>query len=394
MPLFSRTTGAPPAGWERAGLRYEAETAPLIRADWSPRISLAYALDKKSRWVVRMRAGLFYRPLDEALALEALRLNGENQLQTLTYAGLMANQPIVVTNIRVLQPALRPSLSFQPQVSLQRDFGHGITLQSNYTLMRTWREVRSRNINAPIVTPDLANPLLGVRPSIPNENIFQYESTGRVYGNMFYAGFNQSALKHLTTFAGYIHLDFHTNADSPDMFPQSAVSSAGEWARPSWQSSHRVYTGGVLLLPWNIQGSFLFGAASGLPYNITTGGDNNGDGVFNDRPSLVAPGFPQAIATQYGLLDPLAVNGNLPRNAGTAPWLLTVDLNVSRRFTLGAAAQAGEHVRSLVVNLQGTNLTNHLNASSVIGVVTSPLFGTPNTADPSRRIEAGLRFNF
>ncbi len=361
------------------GLRYEAQTAPLVRGVWAPRLGVAYALDAKSRWILRGRAGLFYRTLDESLTLDALRLNGVRQTQTLAYPDL------TVSTIQTLATGLRPSLSFQPQISLQHDFYHGMSLQASYTLVRTWHEIRSRNINAP---ED------GVRPLGSNQNIFQYESTGRVNGNILYVGFNQSAFKHLTTFAGYIHMDFRSTADSASLFPQSSYTNAGEWARPSWQSTHRAYAGGVVLLPWKMESTFLIGLASGNPYDITTGADNNGDGVFNDRPSSVAPGTAGALDTRYGWLNPLAINGNLARNAGTGPAVLTVDWNASRRFTLSGKPGGSDHTRSIVVSVQATNLTNHLNATNVIGVVNSPLFGTANMASAPRRFEAGLRFQF
>jgi hypothetical protein len=86
------------------------------------------------------------------------------------------------------------------------------------------------------------------------------------------------------------------------------------------------------------------------------------------------------------------VNGNLPRNSGALPPGITVNAGFSRRFSLGRRALEGH--RSTVISINVTNLTNHLNVQAVSGVVGSSLFGAPVAADPSRRIEVALRYNF
>jgi len=140
-------------------------------------------------------------------------------------------------------------------------------------------------------------------------------------------------------------------------------------------------------------------AASGTPFNITTGSDNNGDGIFTDRPALLSATTAGAIVTRFGAFDISAVNGNLPRNYGTNPPRVTVDLDLGRSFSLsgnGGSASGAESGRryQLTANVRVTNLFNHTNVLGFSGVLTSPFFGRANIALPPRHIELALRFRF
>jgi hypothetical protein len=137
-----------------------------------------------------------------------------------------------------------------------------------------------------------------------------------------------------------------------------------------------------------------FIAASGTPFNITTGRDNNGDGNFNDRPSVVDLSNSQAVSTRYGFLTPNTINGNLPRNAGTNPVNVTFNLNLSRTFTFGEKDKKASGNRKLAANVRFNNLFNRTNPLNVNGVLTSPFFGHANASSPARRIEFGLRYSF
>jgi hypothetical protein len=53
-----------------------------------------------------------------------------------------------------------------------------------------------------------------------------------------------------------------------------------------------------------------------------------------------------------------------------------------------------EHPQTLTFNVRSSNMLNHLNVTSVGGVLGSPLFGRAYAADNGRRIEAGMRYSF
>src|SRR5262249_43904350 len=82
-------------------------------------------------------------------------------------------------------------------------------------------------------------------------------------------------------------------------------------------------------------------ASTGRPFNITTGRDLNGDGLFNDRPAF-ATDPSRSVRTPWGDFDPNPLPGEviIPRNYGQGPGQFSVNLRISRTFSLGAKAEA------------------------------------------------------
>lgn len=381
------------------GLRYEAQTAPADFSGFAPRIGIAYSPDKKQIWVFRARAGIFYERIGEQLTLETLRLDGSRQREILIdnphfpnpfSGGTIHNS---TNTIRISDEDLRPPASLQMRVEVERQLPRGWRVSSSFSQTLGWFDLRSRNINAPLISDTNPDPRTAPRPFGGNTNILQFESSGKTRGQVFFVGVFQPTNKYFTLSSGYLNFNFKTNADTPFFLPQSSYDGGGEWARPFWQSRHLVFVSSIFNLPRKIRAAVFLNAASGRPFNITTGRDNNGDGNFNDRPSFAdSTNSSEAFSTQFGLLAPNVINGNLPRNAGTNPATFTIDLNLSRSFLIDK--QTGEGGRSLAVNIRFNNLFNRINPLAVNGVLTSPFFGRANTAAPPRRIEFGLRFNF
>jgi len=382
------------------GVRYEAQTTPTNLISLAPRVGIAFSPDKKKHWVLRARAGVFYDRIGDALTLEAHRLDGVRQQQIIIASPSFPNPFIGATSldvipiVRRLDEALRPPASLQLQIGFEHQLPRGWKIEVSHYWTYGSSSLRSRNINAPQIVAGV-DPLLAPRPLGIRENILQFESSGKIGGRVLFIGVNQSASKYFSLFIGYLNFDFRTNADTPFLLPQSSYDMSGEWARPFWQSRHRVFLVSTVNLPFKLRASVLFNAASGTPFNITTGRDNNGDSNFNDRPSVVDAANPQAIVTQFGALDPTAVNGTLSRNAGTNPPTTTLDLNLSRAFTFGKKVGATEGRYKLMLNARASNLLNHTNViGGLNGVLASPFFGRANAAAPARRIEFGLRLSF
>jgi hypothetical protein len=107
---------------------------------------------------------------------------------------------------------------------------------------------------------------------------------------------------------------------------------------------------------------------SGPPFNITTGSDSNRDGVPYDRPPAVA------------------------RNAGQGPGQAGLDLRWYREFRFRSSGKEGSP--SLTLSLDAFNLPNRVNYQNFLGALTSPFFGKPVAAQPPRRVQLGLRFQF
>lgn len=141
--------------------------------------------------------------------------------------------------------------------------------------------------------------------------------------------------------------------------------------------------------------STMFQATSALRYNITTGFDNNGDTVINDRP--------------------IGLGRNSER--GASRWEIGSRLSWGLDFGPDAQPSAAPQVRMVRVGggdgaapasistgptkkyrfefyVQAFNLLNRANLGTFSGVQTSPFFGQATSAQPPRRLEIGTRFNF
>jgi hypothetical protein len=150
---------------------------------------------------------------------------------------------------------------------------------------------------------------------------------------------------------------------------------------------HQVTAGATFTAPGAIAVSPYLSAASGRAFNITTGYDNNGDGVFTDRPSRVASTTGGAIQTPYG---PFLVDGSagtiVTRNAGREPAAVRLDVRVSRVFRSSAT--------SLVLAAFIENAFNRAIFEGINGVITAPSFGRPNRAVMPRRVSVTASVSF
>jgi hypothetical protein len=382
------------------GLRYALQTTPTSFANFAPRAGLAWALDKHSKTIVHLHAGLFSTVVPEAVATEAYRLNGTRQTEQLIYSPSFTaplaptGQSIDITTLRAPLRGLAQIPAFQSGLGVEHDFPHHWHAQANFYSGEDWNDLRSRNINAPMLSantsPTLAGALAAPRPLAPDENIFDFQSTGHLTGRVVFLGLDQHSYKRFAFFLGYLYFHFTTDSVSNAGFAQSSYSNQGEAGPPDWEARQRLFFFGNYNLPKKLSLSAQMDAQSGAPYNVTTGTDNNGDGVFNDRPSYASAPGPGVYATRFGLLTPGTFNGNVPRNLGTMPTLVHLDTNLSRAFKLGKADSG----RTLTLNARAANLLNHTNVAAVSTVVSTPNFAQPIAAESARRIEFGARFTF
>ena len=386
------------------GLRYTLQSSPASYANFAPRVGLAWAVDKQSKTVVHLRAGLFDDPIDQTLGLEAERLNGTRQIEHLIYSPSYTAPltPIAgstsIATVRSLPKSFAQIPSFQTTAGVEHDFPHHWHPEINYIYIEVWNDDLSRNINAPLVTssndavPNLAAALQAPRPFAANENMFQYQETAHLSGSVIFLGLDQHSYRRFGFFAGYVYQHLRGDSVRNAGFTQSAYTNAGETARPDWQRNHQFFGVANYNLPYKAELSAELDGNSGQPYNATTGTDNNGDGVFNDRPSFAAAGAGGAYPTTFGTLTPNAINGDVPRNIGTMPVLIHLDMNLSRAWKLGP--QKADHPRTLTLNARSANILNHTNVTAVSSVVSSPSFSQSIAAEAARRLELGARFTF
>jgi hypothetical protein len=358
----------------------------------TPRLGIAWSPDKKEKWQLHAHIGLFTGQYGTSDFAELSREDGVHRVTSTVYNPVY-NDPfgdgaVTIHSIRQAAPHLQNITFAIENVGGTHTFPHGWTLNTDIYWGRIWNYTRTLNINSP-----LNNSPTGPRPGAPNLNVLQANNSGQGRANVEFFGLNQHEMKHLQLFIGAVRVDLIDNTNDDTFFtPQSSHTDAGEFAPRNGQGRWQVFGNGTLKLPEKIELSTNLQAQSGAPYNITTGFDNNGDGNFNDRPQYAAAGDPGAIPTQWGLLVSSGGIGAFPRNAGRTPWTVHMDTNIQRKFEL--TNPKADHPQTLTFNVRSSNMLNHLNVTSVGGVLGSPLFGRSYAADNGRRIEAGVRYSF
>jgi hypothetical protein len=383
--------------------RYQFQTTPGIFANFNPRMGLVWSPDKKQTWVFHARAGFFSGAFDQSYTTEIHRLNGSLQQQTTVYSPSYRDPltpvagSIAVATTNLFPPRPVQNMTFRVLANAEHDLGHHWQARGDFYWASYWSIVRTVNINAPLVAssvgaaPDPTAALLAPRPLAPNENLIEYQPSGHGSGSVTSLILSQHSYKWFGLTARYTHMNLKSDV-LPNLTPQSSYSKKGESARLDWDSKNDVALSGNLNLPYKIEATAQFDARGGLPYDITTGTDNNGDGNFTDRPAYASAPGPGVYSTRYGLLTTNTVNGNVPANLGTMPSVVHLDMNLSRVFALNPKDK--EHLRTLTFNARSANLLNHTNVTGVNTVLSSSAIGQPVTAETARRVELGVRFAF
>jgi hypothetical protein len=157
----------------------------------------------------------------------------------------------------------------------------------------------------------------------------------------------------------------HTNGIT--YFPGNSYLAAADWARSDNHRRHKF----DLLGSSDALKYFSIGAALSLysekPVNVTTGADDNHDGIYNYRPQ------------------------SLPRNTMHGPGLINLDLNIERDFLPVKGEKEGP---TLTLGLDSFNVLNHQNDVTYVGVISSVYFGNAVSAFPPRRMQLNLQFKF
>ena len=332
------------------GLRYETQNNIHDHNDWAPRVAIAWAPFAKknapSKTVIRAGYGWFYSRIPIGDAESALRNNGFTQQSyqlnstsmplnyypNLPPASALGGATLIQQNIDLIDRNAKAPLLMQTSVGVERSLPGRTTLSVNYINSRGVHVARQRDINAPLpqLYPTVQLPYTGFGP------IYEYETSGIFKQTQYITSVN-TRFNRRFSLNGYYVLGFaHTNANG---LPMDQYNDNLDWGRASYDKRHTGYMGGTISLPWAISAAPFLTLASGGPFNITTGGYFDGDGIANLRPAFAtAPGpNSKVISTKYGVFDlnPTSSEAFIPYNYGQGPASISANIRVSRTWGWG-----------------------------------------------------------
>lgn len=380
------------------GLRFESESAIPDHSDPAPRIGFTYGVrpGKHKAPIVTLRGGygVFYDRFPAAQLLQAIRQNGVREVAYIAQGtsfnpnGPPPGVPLSATQPTIYQvnPALRSSYGQIATFSVLRSLGRFGNVSGNLMYEHNTHNFLTRNINAPLPgTFDPATPGSGVRPLGNTANIYQFSSDANGNLERFYVNYRVHLGSRLF---GFGRLNFEKNygeSEGIDHFPSDQYNLRADYGRLTI-ARPVLFTGGFTWsLPHDFEVSPFLDARSGIPFDITTGTDLNGDTIYNDRPSFAAgPSQGAVVQTAFGTFNTSpGTSPPIPRNYGTSPGLVWLDIRVAKGFHVGPRPQASvatagsgasqtqvqDRPWDLRFEVEAQNPVNHNNPGVPVGVL-------------------------
>jgi len=383
------------------GVRQELQSLVDDKLNVMPRFGATW--NAPGKVVIRGGYGTFYDWYDTALYDQTLRVNGVAQRDLLIlnpgYPNPLEGAEQTVLPFGRVQEGPNLALPYihQASVGAERAITQNLQFQASYQMLRGRNLMRAINVNAPDAD--------GVRPEPTVGVVTQFESTGRSQSDRLSVGLQYRVPRRRIFMGGNYTLGQLKNyADSATSLPANSLDPNAEWGPSRQDIRHRVN--------WNLNVPFVFAtrlnvnglAQSAAPYNLTTGLDNNQDGIVNDRPAGITRnsargadrfdmsvrlsksftfgpkrGTPAGPGRAVGFAQgPGGPGGRGPGGGGFGP------------DTFGGAAQ--RFTAELFIN--ASNVFNYVNYLTFVGNQRSPLFGQATSAAAPRRFETGINFRF
>ena len=348
------------------GVRYFMQTDLDDRNNVDPRIGFAYAIGNST--VIRGGVAIFTNPANFRQNKEFTYLDGtrlfETQIDNPGWPDPFSAGTVRPPTRTQLDPNLRNSYFFLPQIQLEQSFPHNLFVTVAFDRARGINQPRGRDMNAPFSES-------GLRPFPDVGQILQLVSGSSTYHHLNVTLRQRVSIFNIT--ADYLY--FHGVSDQAGTggfqdLPVDSRDVTKEWGRHV-NPTHTFNASVNSRLPMDVYLTTVVGARSGRRYTITTGRDDNGDGVSNDRPEGVV------------------------KNSEVGPNYFDVSFNISKAFEFGSngsgATGTGPRM-NVFANLSNAFNMTHLGTPS--GVLRSPFFGRSFNATSPRQIEVGMRFQF
>jgi len=386
------------------GARQEMQSYLDDRFNLMPRLGFTWN-PGGSTLAIRGGYGMFHDWYDANLHDQTIRVDGELQRDLLILdpgypdptGGVTAE---ILPGGRVqADPNLKMPYVHQASIGVDRPIGPYLRLQTSYQWQRGYNQLRSRNINAPDET--------GVRPGPSAGTITQMESTGRMSSDRLRINANYRIPDRNVFFiVGYTLAQEKNHANNATLLPADSLNPDAEWGPSFRDIRHRMFTTMNYTFPGAIRVNLTNQYSSAAPYTITTGSDDNRDGVSNDRPSGVGRNTERSasrfvtdlrVTRAFSFGGSRVVEGPPERGGGFGPGGGGGRGGGGGGFGgRGGFGGSGTGNQRFTAELyaRAFNLFNRVNFGNFSGNLRSPFFGTATSAAAPRRVELGIQFRF
>ena len=376
-----------------AGIRQEAQSR-IGGLHVGPRGGITWSPFRSGSTTIRAGGGVFFDWFDAQSYAQVVQLDGDHQrIRTVVEPGYpdpIGGSAVVLPPGRVqlaqalAQPQLREAI-----VGVERRLPGDIRLNTMYIHRHGMNQLRGVNINAPRGDGTIPDPSAG--PITQIESIASSDFDALSF-NVNWA----QPQKRMFLAANYMLSRSINETDTPFSLPADTYNLAAERGPSLTDATHRFMSLANVPLSRHFRLGTSLRVQSALPYNITTGHDDNGDTISNDRP----PGVTRNSARGQAQVD---LGGRLSWSTSFGPPRTLTPGAPQVRIVRGGDADplsnmsmmGAENKRfGFELYAQAYNLLNHTNLLNFSGVMTSPFFGQATSALPARRVEIGARLNF
>jgi len=359
-------------------LRHDVQTHLGDWVNFSPRIGVNWSPSTKARTALSAGLFVFHSPLTADVYGQTLLVNGLRQ-SDLVIANPGFPDPFSAGVAEALWPpsvirvrALNMPVFRRYSVGVDQPIGRYVRLRGTASHEVGNHLFRSRDANAPVD---------GIRPDASILTLTQLESTARSSSDSLQTNLSVAyPRRRLSANVTYTLGRAKNDADSAFALPPDSFDLSREWGPARNDVRHWMNASVMSDLPGRLRVNATFFAQSAPPYNITTGGDANADGVYSERPEGVTRNTGRAAGSKS--LDLTLTWAVLPLRTGN---------QAAPASTAASVPVSGTAAFRLELFVSATNVLNLVNPQNFSGVMTSPYFGQPMAAGAARHIAVGAR---
>jgi hypothetical protein len=373
LALFLQDQWRPGGGLTlNLGVRWDYEHSIGLTGDvdnLAPRLGVAFDPWRRGNTSFRASYGIYYDQVFLAIARTALQAQTGTGLVVVNpgYPDPFGPNPARGSTLVTRAPTttrLAANMETPHTQQITGGIQHALIGTMSLAIDGVWARGQRLLVTRDLNYPDL-NQVSPRRPDPLFAQVNSVETSGQSWYRALQIGLVQRHTQRFSFSAAYTLSSSQRDTEDSNFVPQDQRNYAADRGPSLNDARHRLVIAGDVRLPFGLWMATVLTARSALPYNLTTGTDDNRDGnPSTDRPPGVS------------------------RNSGRGATFCQGDLRITKTFAFG--------VRRLDLVAEAFNVTNRSNWTFPVnfvraGGITHP---APTGAELSRELQFGVRVLF